>query len=398
MTLRLSMCTNFFHDTFLLDLQHRDMRIRIRDVVLNERDENMLGRFGTFNFGTKEGSHQRVVVKRLNMNHVVDREKREAREEQVSILPHASKYFLKIIFNHQDLVLETYNAVYEHYDFNLASLRKLEPLRINIKPILSDVLKGLAFLHSHNMVHRYISPDSVVVCYINHEYVGKIADISMAKSILNNGKNVATSGNFEDNDYSAPELISNGRRRTSGRRMMNNKADVHSVGSTAFNAVTSEHLFENGLRTIPENICNPRFIKNFDVLSYSDYLKAHELKPFEDLVDSLTKSNSNDRPSAILALKSPYFWEDEHIKRFFIITYEFISSDESKINKLNLELNTMYNSWKGIVKELITVECIDSSLYSCDSFGLLAFTAFIVSIHIVNIIELFLRYVVLLLD
>lgn len=317
---------------------------------------------------------QLVVVQRRIINDAIDRARREEREDFVFNLPEASKYFLKIIFNHVEM--NWYFSVYEHYDFNLASIRRVGA-RIIIKNVLRDILKGLIYIHSHNIAHRMISPESIVVCYINFKYVGKIADISMSKSMLSNGKNTATSGNFEENDFSAPELIRHNGRRTAGRRMMNVKSDMHSYGSTVFNTITGEHLYQIGERTIPENICNPRFKRNFDILRSSEMLQPYEVKLFEHMVTNLTEFSLRRRPSANLALNSPYFWDSNTIKSLFNRAFEVISIDEAKITMLNLKLDSFYENWKN---ELAIERSIDFQEYSNNSYGLLQFIVNTVSI------------------
>jgi WNK lysine deficient protein kinase len=94
-----------------------------------------------------------------------------------------------------------------------------------IKPILLQVLYGLEYLHSMNLMHRNINPDDIL---LNDSGVVKLGEGSIAPNLLNN---VEVMGIPE---YMAPEMF---------MEDYNEKVDIYALGITLLEIVTDTYPY-----------------------------------------------------------------------------------------------------------------------------------------------------------
>ena len=96
----------------------------------------------------------------------------------------------------------------------------------------ADAAAGLAHAHQHDLVHRHLTPETIL---ISDRGRAKVTDFGLAAASIRPGT-TATSGLIETAAYLAPEQIS--QSETDGR------ADIYALGVILFEAVTGRLPFE----------------------------------------------------------------------------------------------------------------------------------------------------------
>lgn len=198
------------------------------------------------------------------------------------------------------------------------------------KNIMYQILKGLAHIHGHNIIHRDIKPDNILVYRSDKSIIYKIADF---------GSSIFDPNNMEKNVeiqtilYRAPEVMI-------GDRYYTNKIDLWSIGMIFYQMINYYMCRKNFPLNIAENkgdlyriikfvgypteenwrnfptLLNATYMKDFDEL-YKRTKPKKDLEIFENgLTDALEKdllfkllSYPDVRISAIKALKHSYFDE-----------------------------------------------------------------------------------------
>lgn len=108
----------------------------------------------------------------------------------------------------------------------------------NAKIIFKQILEAIEYLHSHNIVHRDIKLDNILMENLYDIHHIKIADLGLAIKILGE-KNNTICGSLI---YIAPEIISGSSVRTS---IYGNKIDMWSAGIVLYILLSKEPPFWN---------------------------------------------------------------------------------------------------------------------------------------------------------
>lgn len=119
-----------------------------------------------------------------------------------------------------------------------------------LKKILSDVIKGLSYLHHQHIIHRHIRPSNILI-YINGDIpTGKISDYSAIKDEENNtGIAASFTGAVP---YLAPEELDAQQYGIDGKVAYN--IDIWLLGLTVYETITGEPLFGNNMRDSSEQV------------------------------------------------------------------------------------------------------------------------------------------------
>lgn len=101
-------------------------------------------------------------------------------------------------------------------------------------PIMLDALKGLAYCHLHNVVHRDLKPDNILLAALpDRRLRGKIADLGLAKNFTAAGlSGMTVTGHFAGTyEYMAREQLTH-------FKFVQPASDVWSIGATFYQALT----------------------------------------------------------------------------------------------------------------------------------------------------------------
>ncbi|KAA6360981.1 MAG: hypothetical protein EZS28_043492 [Streblomastix strix] len=108
-----------------------------------------------------------------------------------------------------------------------------------IRVIMRQILEGLCFIHSKNIIHRDIKGSNIMMHSVpgSGKVILKIADFGEVKQILNSSQNQMKVSGRGTPPYMAPELYL-------GIGIANVKADVWSLGMLLYQMLTHTFPFD----------------------------------------------------------------------------------------------------------------------------------------------------------
>jgi serine/threonine-protein kinase/endoribonuclease IRE1 len=168
--------------------------------------------------------------------------------------------------------------------------QSLEYLQDHGPRMIKEILRGIEFLHSQNILHRDLKPSNVLVDLEGHM---RLADFGVSR-VLNEGETTVHTGAKGTRDWMPTEVIEVIGKEEKGR--FKKKSDVQVAGMIAFFISTKgEHPFGPALeRMINISKGNP---VNLDIL---DVLQVRKF------ISWLISHNIDDRPYAPQALADPF--------------------------------------------------------------------------------------------
>ncbi|CAG9810669.1 unnamed protein product [Chironomus riparius] len=304
--------------------------------------------------GRLRKSIKNVVVKIIPNQEFEDFKKRVNREIYAAKANERNQNVLsveKIEVNTNDGQLY---IAYEDFDHTLKNIVD-DTLNKPIKQILLTATEGLMHFHDKKFVHRNIRPENIVIKEENSNYNGKIADLSMSK-LLTDGKNVTISRDFSENGFSAPELINyfnidqgNKKKSTnnSQRKKVTEKVDIFSMGVVYFYAFTEYHPFARDGRSLQQNICDKKFVPNFNTLKKSKSLSAVEVPLITNLIQKMIQYDPKKRPTIKQVLNHPFFWTDQRKVAFLTVTSQYIQGcDMEDKESMRAQCGPSYENWQ----------------------------------------------------
>jgi len=107
--------------------------------------------------------------------------------------------------------------------------------------LLTDVLKGLSFLHKKGIIHRDLKPANILIKNTEDGPVAKITDFGISKDV--GGSHTSSSLLMGTIEYMAPEQFSPGKYGIDGK--IGTNLDLWSFGLMVYELVTGESLFGN---------------------------------------------------------------------------------------------------------------------------------------------------------
>ncbi len=226
---------------------------------------------------------------------------------------------------HVDLVFE-----YMEHDINALVESKIQFTAGQIKNIMRQILSGIAYLHSNNIIHRDIKSANIL---LNNKGVVKLGDFGLARTISPIvQRNKLYSGNVVTIWYRPPELLL-------GMKNYDLKVDMWSIGCVFAELLMGEPIFKgnNEKEQIEQifKICgSPNemtwhgvvFLPDYDLLTPKNtfdnnlkiYLTSKSSTPIDDitfdLIQKMLMVNPRERISAEEALKHEYFSDSHPVK------------------------------------------------------------------------------------
>ncbi len=156
-----------------------------------------------------------------------------------------------------------------------------------IEDLATDIIEGLAYLHSKNIIHRDLKPTNILLFSEGEKLRAKITDFGIAKRTDATAASTQLVGTVE---YMAPEFFSTGN--------ITPASDVWSVGVMLLEALTGTHPF--GKTT--QGLSNEQIINN--ILNKDLSTAAQNLtEPLKGIITRCLLREPNLRPQSANELK-----------------------------------------------------------------------------------------------
>ena len=199
---------------------------------------NELGRgaFGTVYKGYGQNDSL-VAVKRICTGTEEDRQKASKEALKFYYLKdkdlQANDHIMRII----DVKYQQ-NAIYIFMEFcdlgDLNQFFKKHRARLNLDAkvnLMRQIIDGIAFLHSRNIVHRDIKPANILLTSSGSSVTVKLGDFGLTKILDPNSLTSAMSSNVGSLAFKAPEFF-NSRLDDNGKVKYHRNVDVYAAGLT----------------------------------------------------------------------------------------------------------------------------------------------------------------------
>jgi serine/threonine protein kinase len=155
-----------------------------------------------------------------------------------------------------------------------------------LKKLLTDVLKGLEYLHKNNIIHRDIKPANILIKEGYDGPVAKITDFGISK-LSDSINQHSSSALVVSIPYMAPEQL-NVKKYGIGEKISYN-LDLWSLGVTIYEIISGQVLFKNSERDTSEQIMT-------NIMAPELPEKINELpQPFLDIVRRCVVKDARER-------------------------------------------------------------------------------------------------------
>ncbi|XP_028408413.1 uncharacterized protein LOC114530986 [Dendronephthya gigantea] len=321
----------------------RQQECKILNQIWYHKDLIGSGSFGDIFAGINEKDGREVAVKRivkLRMQRPEDRREIEnltALADCQQVVRYISCFVKGDFFF---IVLELMEGNLEEY-LSGCTLNAMKATTL-----CRDIVKGLKFLHKHNILHRDLKPGNIL--YKEHPKLClKIADFGLSR----NNERVSTTTVYGTlagtRCWMAPEVVKNKIRHELA-------SDIFSCGLLLHYILSKQkHPFS------PTDCSNKSELQvSFETETniFNDKLEGWDVSLSPEathLVKRMLGSNEGDRPSAQEALEHPLFWSNGKKKDFLEAVgnqEEFKRSRAKRIPSLTLVETDLESSFGAIVK------------------------------------------------
>lgn len=313
---------NFFDVSF----EKAPKFLKVSDVILG------YGSHGTIVF---DGSFdkRRVAIKRFLSDFY------NIAEQEVNLLQHSDHHPNIIRYYYKEQTEKFIFIALEFCPYSLVDI--IERKIIELSParkreIITEILNGIHFLHSKNILHRDLKPANIMVSSENRIL---ISDFGLSRKIV---------GQFEFTEHSsgtlgwrAPEIIIS--ELANDNIILTKSADMFSFGCMCYYIITDgKHPFGDK---------NNREINIMQNNIYLDPLKGDPLS--EDLIIRLLEHDYKKRPSSENIKLHPFFWTDTMKLKFLMDFSDFLETQSRHQNILSKRLEQIRHkvfhskkSWK----------------------------------------------------
>ena len=247
------------------------------------------GTFGKVKLGVHNPTKQKVAIKILEKEKIVDFNDIKRIQREISILKEIRHPYIVQLYE----ILETDEQIYiiteyiprgELFDY-IVSKDKLE--ESEARKFLREMIVGIEYLHKHNIVHRDLKPENLLLDLDNHI---KIVDFGLSNRYKKDELLRTACGSP---CYAAPEMIS-------GRSYKATAVDVWSIGIVLFVMLCGYLPFESS------NASNL-----YDKIINGEYTLPKELShSAKSLIRGILKTNPTHRFTVNDIKNHPWFTQN----------------------------------------------------------------------------------------
>jgi len=349
----------------------------VGEIIYNTTPDPQLSIGEKLYCGKLRNPNKDVVVKIVEIQELEVYKKRINREFHANKESERIQNVLSVEKIEENIEAGRSYIAYESFDYTLQNIIN-DSLQKPIKQILLTATKGLMRFHDKKFVHRNIRPENIVIQEESNEFNGKIADLSMAKPFTDGA---TISRDFSENGFSAPELINyfnidqeNRRKsiRKSQKEKVTEKVDVFSMGVVYFYASTGHHPFDRDDRSLQQNICDKKFVPNFNTLKTSKKLPVGDVPLITNLVKAMIQYDPKHRPTIKQVLNHPFFWTDHQKREFLTSISQYIQGCGKEDKELMRDqCGPSYENWQENLDEKVQKTLKEKRRYGNDVTELL---------------------------
>ncbi|CAK65635.1 unnamed protein product (macronuclear) [Paramecium tetraurelia] len=180
--------------------------------------------------------------------------------------------------------------------------------------IMKSILSGLTYLHQHNVIHRDIKPDNIL---LTKDIVPKIADFGLSIQFENFDYSTCKCGTFL---YMAPEILQN--------KLYSKPVDVWATGIIMYQLLQGVHPFYK------QDSTKQQYLQT--ILEKPLQFKKPISSQAKDLLIRLLKIDISDRYTAGQALQHPWLTKQDNLPLSLFEQFKLFDCKNKFINIIKL--------------------------------------------------------------
>ena len=194
-------------------------------------------------------------------------------EHEINFCKHYSHrclvHFYGFLMEHKEIVGFVYEFICNNSLFSIESKQINEVLALMT---INRIYQGIDYLHSHNLVHRDLSPFNIL---FDHDFLPYISDFETIRPLGNNSIMTFDFGNYL---YSSPEQIQG--------KQITYKTDIYSFGLIVYFIINKKHAKKND-----------ELAEKFDDMSHVSPSMINISYYFETLYELCVLPEPDERPT-----------------------------------------------------------------------------------------------------
>lgn len=304
-------------------------------LQVDEADVLGYGSHGTVVFrGRFDG--RAVAVKRLLSDFYSLAEREIGLLQMHDTHPNVIRYFYREQVEKFILVaLELANATLDEFVGE-----QKRPIGVKVS-ILRQMMEGIDFLHGHNVIHRDLKPQNILLQFGGSEGVKVlISDFGLSRKLVETTTlDHATAKASGTLGWRAPEVIFNDESVKFQELNQSNAPSISGGGVVPMKIKKSIDIFAAGLifyfvLSDGEHAFGPRMVRESNISLYRPQIDSSLLSfEAENLIRAMLSKAPQMRPSARRVLSHPFFWRNEERLAFICAVSDLLEAEERKFKQ-----------------------------------------------------------------
>ncbi|ODM96120.1 Serine/threonine-protein kinase/endoribonuclease IRE1 [Orchesella cincta] len=301
----------------------------LKDVHIKYDEKEVLGRgsSGTVVYKGTFGERP-VAVKRLNR---VDFDIEEEEDKEVATLIKCDSHKNVIKFFHVEKRKNHYLIALELCNCTLDEWLKREgrgldlDTELDANDILRQTTEGLAHLHRHDVIHRDVKPQNILLLhdFSTKKVCVKISDFGISKNLAENRSSATITSGSGTEGWMAPEILQYKVNASPNRKpTMTRASDIFALGCVYYYVLTEgNHPFGDYIRRQVNILDDKPDIRENDMEEHN--------KGGSTLIKKMIARDPEERPKMPCILSHPLLWNNKRTLEFLADVSNCAKENES---------------------------------------------------------------------